>query len=356
MNDTKIYVSINPTNDIIFHSSFGMFITFCVIIIPAIMCNVLVLLAVLCNSGLRTAMNVYVTNLAISDLLVVGLECPLIMIQFLLDSSVSSNILTDNTCILAYCFNTLAGASSVITLLALSVERYVMVVYPLQARCLAHRAKIRAISIVLFVWSLTILMHLGQCFLYGSIRHVYYTSEDGQEAYNRTFCLSALNNDDLAPWESHLYAATVFFLIYGSTFTITLVLYIKIICFLWQRRKLELHKTSRGSPLGRKSSSRVSIIATTNTIRIFTCSVISYFCCYSVYFYVNFYFVYFGLLPNSGMFMIILANLLGAINSLINPLLSTMFVDKFRHAIFELATLKFFSSQLTANSIEPVPA
>ncbi len=344
MDDSYTYTNEGDDKyDAIFNSSKGLFITFCVVIVSAFICNALVLSAVLWNPHLRTAMNVYVVNLAISDLMVVGLESPLIMTQFLLDSTVSSRILSKKTCILAYFFNTLAGASSVITLLALSVERYLMVMYPLQARYIAHRAKIRAISIVLFVWSLTILMHLGQCFLYGSIRNVYYASEDGQETYNRTFCLSALNDDDLAPWESHLYAATVFCLIYGSTFTITLVLYIKIIWFLWKRRKPQLHKTSSSdSSCGRKSSSRVSNIAANNTIRIFTFSVICYVCCYSTYFYVNFYYVYFGLFPNNGLFMIALANLLGAINSLINPILSAIFLHQFRHAILEITTCGYF--------------
>ena len=338
-NFTTKDINVDPY-DAIFDTSLGLKVAFLLIIVLAAICNILVFLAVIIYPHLRTAMNIYVVNLAISDLLVVCFESPLIIIQVLFESEISEQFLTKECCLVAYFVNTFAGASSVMTLLALSVERYIMVVYPFQARSLAHGAKTRVISIISFGWSITFLMHLGQIFLYGSTEKFKYVTNDGSKELSRTFCLSTLHDSEMPPWETHLYAATVFLLIYGSAFTITLVLYIKIILFLWKRKNLEFSgRTSSSDPsLGRKSSNRVSTIATQNTIRIFTCSVVSYFCCYSVYFYVNFYYVYFGLLPNSGLFTVALANLLGAINSLVNPILSTLFVDQFRKAILRLVT------------------
>ena len=326
MNYVANYVN---SSDIVYATSLWLTVAYGVVTVPAFACNALVILAVALTPKLHTAMNIYVVNLAVSDLLVVGLECPLVIIQFLFDSG---SIISRNFCLVAFCFNTFAGASSVITLLALSVERYCMVMHPLQARSLSHHAKDRAMCIVLFSWSLTILMHLGQCFLYGSIQEVKMFGETGDVLHSRSFCLSALD-DELAPWEAHLYAASVFLMIYGSTFLITLVLYIKIIVYLCRRNTLELRAPVNGSPRGKKSSNHVAQVATKNTIRIFTFSVMSYFCCYSVYFYVNLYFVYFGLLPNSGLFLMAIANLLGALNSLINPILSTLFVHQFRQTI-----------------------
>ena len=164
-------------------------------------------------------------------------------------------------------------------------------------------------------------------------------------------CMSA--RPEKQPIYSHIYAATVFILVYGSTFLTTLVLYVKILQQLIRRKHIspdqlieepqnEVRTSGSLSQVRKKPvAPNICTEAIQKTFRMLSCSVLSYTICYSLYFYINLYYIYYGLAEKSGIALILIANWFGAVNSLINPIVYTVFVDQFRSVFGNMLTGKY---------------
>ncbi|XP_071794483.1 neuromedin-U receptor 2-like [Asterias amurensis] len=306
-----------------------------VVMVPAILGNIFILMAIACHAELRSQhTNVYVANLAVCDLMVVVMECPFAILQFLVRGEFAMNFFTPGICRLTFFVNSFFGTCSILTMLAIGVERYCAVMHPFQTLSLGENAGTRARNIIFFFWSFTVLTHLGQLALFGEIQTDHYINQAG-ESFGVTYCLSA--QPEKQPIYSHIYAATAFLLVYGSTFLTTLVLYVRILKHLINRKHIGgdqlMGKTTPEDP----SSIRRRVVvpkacsdAVHKTFRMLSCSVLSYAICYSLYFYVNLYYIYFGLTDRNGITLMLIANWFGAVNSLINPIVYTVFVDQFR--------------------------
>ncbi|KAM9381790.1 melanopsin-like [Phaethornis superciliosus] len=120
----------------------------CVLIIGSIgiIGNLLVLYAFCSNKKLRTPQNYFIMNLAVSDFLMSASQAPMCFVN----SMHKEWILGDIGCNLyAFC-GALFGITSMMTLLAISVDRYLVITKPLQS--LQWTSKKHTLQIIAIVW------------------------------------------------------------------------------------------------------------------------------------------------------------------------------------------------------------
>ncbi|XP_039406423.1 melanopsin-like isoform X4 [Corvus cornix cornix] len=120
----------------------------CVLIIGSIgiIGNLLVLYAFYSNKKLRTPQNYFIMNLAVSDFLMSASQAPMCFVN----SLHREWILGDIGCNLyAFC-GALFGITSMMTLLAISVDRYLVITKPLQS--IQWTSKRRTVQIIAVVW------------------------------------------------------------------------------------------------------------------------------------------------------------------------------------------------------------
>ncbi|XP_077478054.1 opsin 4xa isoform X2 [Stigmatopora argus] len=108
--------------------------------------NALVMYAFFCNKKLRTPPNFFIMNLAVSDFLMAITQSPI----FFVNSLYKGWIFGETGCkIYAFC-GALFGIASMINLLAISIDRYIVITKPLQA--LQWTSKRRTCFIIGLVW------------------------------------------------------------------------------------------------------------------------------------------------------------------------------------------------------------
>ncbi|XP_068561630.1 opsin 4xa [Cebidichthys violaceus] len=108
--------------------------------------NALVMYAFFCNKKLRTAPNFFIMNLAVSDFLMAITQSPI----FFVNSLYKGWIFGETGCkIYAFC-GALFGITSMINLLAISLDRYIVITKPLQA--IQWTSKRRTCFIIALVW------------------------------------------------------------------------------------------------------------------------------------------------------------------------------------------------------------
>ncbi|KAM3831128.1 melanopsin [Vipera latastei] len=108
--------------------------------------NLLVLYAFYSNKRLRTPANYFIMNLAASDFLMSATQAPVCFFN----SMHKEWVLGDTGCnFYAFC-GALFGITSMMSLLAISVDRYLVITKPLQS--LKRSSKKRSFIIIMFVW------------------------------------------------------------------------------------------------------------------------------------------------------------------------------------------------------------
>ncbi|POI23135.1 hypothetical protein CIB84_013117 [Bambusicola thoracicus] len=120
----------------------------CVLVIGSIgiIGNLLVLYAFYSNKKLRTPQNFFIMNLAVSDFLMSASQAPICFINSLHREWILGDIGCD---LYAFC-GALFGITSMMTLLAISVDRYLVITKPL--RSIQWTSKKRTMQIIAAVW------------------------------------------------------------------------------------------------------------------------------------------------------------------------------------------------------------
>ncbi|XP_054680510.1 melanopsin-like [Grus americana] len=120
----------------------------CVLIIGSIgiIGNLLVLYAFYSNKKLRTPQNYFIMNLAVSDFLMSASQAPMCFVNSLHREWILGDIGCD---LYAFC-GALFGITSMMTLLAISVDRYLVITKPL--RSIQWTSKQRTVQIIAVVW------------------------------------------------------------------------------------------------------------------------------------------------------------------------------------------------------------
>ncbi|XP_013773952.1 growth hormone secretagogue receptor type 1-like [Limulus polyphemus] len=156
-NDSVIEPDLNiDAADLAFPTSIRITATFfCVVILVlGTTGNILVPIVVCCTKELRNSTNIFLINLSVADLLVLLVCMPTVLIE--LHSKPEVWVLGKGMC-KAVPFVELAVAhGSILTILAISFERYYAICKPLKAsyKC----TKIRALVIIVLVWVVSVLI------------------------------------------------------------------------------------------------------------------------------------------------------------------------------------------------------
>ncbi|XP_036451514.1 opsin 4xa [Colossoma macropomum] len=123
-------------------------VAFFVAVIGAVgvMGNALVMYAFFCNKKLRTPPNYFIMNLAVSDFLMATTQSPIFFVNCMYKEWVFGEI---GCKMYAFC-GALFGITSMINLLAISIDRYIVITKPLQA--IRWTSKRRTLLSILLVW------------------------------------------------------------------------------------------------------------------------------------------------------------------------------------------------------------
>ncbi|XP_039531348.1 opsin 4xa isoform X2 [Pimephales promelas] len=108
--------------------------------------NLLVMYAFFCNKKLRTPPNYFIMNLAVSDFLMAITQSPIFFVNCMYKEWVFGEM---GCKMYAFC-GALFGITSMINLLAISIDRYVVITKPLQA--IGWTSGRRTLIIILLVW------------------------------------------------------------------------------------------------------------------------------------------------------------------------------------------------------------
>ncbi|KAK5865473.1 hypothetical protein PBY51_019741 [Eleginops maclovinus] len=169
---------------------------------------------------LRNLTNLLIANLAVSDVLVAAVCCP-----FLLDYYVVKQLSWDHGLLLCAATNYLRTVSLYVStnaLLAIAVDRYMAILYPLRPR-MKHQT---AYCVILTVWIVPIFISIPSAFMFSETK---YPHKEGRS--HKTFCAQ------IWPVDQQVYYRSYFLLIFALEFmgpvTVMAVCYIQISRELW---------------------------------------------------------------------------------------------------------------------------
>ncbi|XP_069142391.1 alpha-2A adrenergic receptor-like [Argopecten irradians] len=137
--------------------SVGMGIIMYAAVLLTIVGNILVLIAVAKNKRLQTVFNIYVVNLAVTDLLVAVTAMSFYTTETVLGYWPFGEFLCGIWIFVDYGMT----FASVFTLIAISVDRFWSVTWSLHYR--AHHNKIKAVRLIIAVWVFTLVLWLPAC-------------------------------------------------------------------------------------------------------------------------------------------------------------------------------------------------
>ncbi|XP_048875886.1 neuropeptide FF receptor 1 like 1 isoform X2 [Brienomyrus brachyistius] len=124
----------------------GYILSYLLVLLLCVGGNGLVCLVVLRNRNMRTVTNIFIFNLAISDLLV-GVFC---IPTTLIDSLITGWPFSQFTCTMSNLIQGMSVSASVFTLVAIAVDRFMGIVYPFR-----HRIRpVTALLAILIIWML----------------------------------------------------------------------------------------------------------------------------------------------------------------------------------------------------------
>ncbi|XP_059400802.1 neuropeptide FF receptor 1 like 1 [Carassius carassius] len=120
--------------------------SYLLVLLLCVVGNGLVCLVVIRNRNMRSVTNLFILNLAISDLLV-GIFC---VPTTLIDSLISGWPFSQITCTMSNLIQGMSVSASVFTLVAIAVDRFMGIVYPFH-----HRLRpVTAFFAIIFIWLL----------------------------------------------------------------------------------------------------------------------------------------------------------------------------------------------------------
>nr|WAU40812.1 LPXRFa-R [Scomber japonicus]BDQ32222.1 LPXRFamide peptide receptor [Scomber japonicus] len=178
--------------------------------------NILVCLIVLGNRRMRTVTNLFILNLAISDLLV-GIFC---IPTTLVDNLITGWPFSNTVCKMSGFVQGVSVSASVFTLVAIAVERFRCIVYPLQPKPTILVAK----AAIVLIWVLAVVIMCPAAVAL-TVEKVpfHYMVYNGD--FNHTYTLYTCYEDFANPQMRRIYTAVLFTHIYLVPLTVITVMY-----------------------------------------------------------------------------------------------------------------------------------
>ncbi|XP_034397817.1 neuropeptide FF receptor 1 like 2 [Cyclopterus lumpus] len=178
--------------------------------------NILVCLIVLENRRMRTITNLFILNLAISDLLV-GIFC---IPTTLVDNLITGWPFSNTVCKMSGFVQGMSVSASVFTLVAISVERFRCIVYPLQPKPTILVAK----AAIVLIWVLAVGIMCPAAIAL-TVDKVPFHSMVYNDDFNQTFPLYSCYENFANPQMRKVYTAVLFAHIYLVPLTVITLMY-----------------------------------------------------------------------------------------------------------------------------------
>ncbi|XP_062873878.1 neuropeptide FF receptor 1 like 2 [Trichomycterus rosablanca] len=181
--------------------------------------NGLVCLIVLENRRMRTVTNLFILNLAVSDLLV-GVFC---VPTTLVDNLITGWPFTNTVCKMSGLVQGMSVSASVFTLVAIAVDRFRCIVYPFQPKLTLLVAKVTIVMI--WVLALVIMCPSAVMLTVEQVKHHYMVHNLD---YNHTYPLLSCYEDWADPQMRKVYTTVLFANIYLVPLTLITLMYGRI--------------------------------------------------------------------------------------------------------------------------------
>ncbi|VVC39653.1 Neurokinin receptor,GPCR, rhodopsin-like, 7TM,G protein-coupled receptor, rhodopsin-like [Cinara cedri] len=156
-----VYPVLKPSHSISLWHKLIWSTVFIAMLIVAIVGNSIVIWIVTAHRRMRTVTNCYMVSLSISDLLMASLNC-LPNFIYMLNSDWAFGL---ELCMASNFIAYWTVASSVFTLVAITLNRYMAIVHPLRHR----RSKTRTQTILVLIWLISVFLAIP-CILYSNIK------------------------------------------------------------------------------------------------------------------------------------------------------------------------------------------
>ncbi|XP_077866304.1 QRFP-like peptide receptor [Saccoglossus kowalevskii] len=200
----SMYQAVNNTVDEYKLSSYTIIITtvfYVIIFILGVIGNVLVLFVVCCNKDMGNSTNYFLVNLSVADLLVLVFCMPVALLETYI---IRPWLLGEVMCKLVPFLEYSASQASILTLVAVAIERFVAICYPLKAQYTITPKK--TVRICGLIWLIACGASIPYLFM---AQHTTYDiTENGDELYE-----CGTYNDSL-PAEIYVVScAVIFFLL-----------------------------------------------------------------------------------------------------------------------------------------------
>jgi len=134
--------------------AYTSFVLFSLVLAVGVVGNTLVLLVILTSKSMRSSTNIFLLNLSIADLLVLIICCPNAMVEMYMRKDIW--VMGEAMCKLVPFIELTVSHTSVLTILAITVERYYAVCLPLHAGRIWTKGKAGLVCVV--SWLLSILL------------------------------------------------------------------------------------------------------------------------------------------------------------------------------------------------------
>ncbi|XP_016428233.1 neuropeptide FF receptor 1 like 2 [Sinocyclocheilus rhinocerous] len=181
--------------------------------------NGLVCLIVLENRRMRTVTNLFILNLAVSDLLV-GVFC---IPTTLVDNLITGWPFTNTVCKMSGLVQGMSVSASVFTLVAIAVDRFRCIVYPFQPKLSLLVAKVTIVMI--WVLAVVIMCPSAVTLTVERVEHHYMVHN---EDYNHTYPLFSCFENWANPQMRKVYTTVLFAHIYLIPLTLITIMYGRI--------------------------------------------------------------------------------------------------------------------------------
>ncbi|XP_072036358.1 galanin receptor type 1-like [Amphiura filiformis] len=296
-------VELGPPTGMI-RSIYGIFGT---ILVVGILGNVLVIIAASRRlQGMHKTMSVFITNLSFADLMFLIFCMPFAATIFTIPSWIFGTFMCKFVNFTMYA----SMLASIYTLVAMSLDRYIAVVYPLKFVNL--RTFRKSVAVTLIIWTVSIAFS-------SPYMYVFTTEQENYTTYSETYCVERWNHTRHRP-RYHIF---LFLCGYALPFIVITVAYLRILCVLWRK----FQPTSDGT--------QSNISKSKKKVTLMVCIVVTAFgFCWLPHHIINLW-MGFGDFEFTTATMIfkIFSLSISSLNSSINPIIYSVMSDNFRHAL-----------------------
>lgn len=288
----------------------------------ALLGNSLVLHVVFKRQSMRSVLNLLIVNMAIADLLVTVFVMPYSVAYLFVGPQWFSGIFGSILCKTIHFSLTASIAASVITLIVITLDRFVTIVFVWKTCLNLRTSKVS----LLIIWAVSIAimgLHLKV-----------YTVDQAVPGDERYFCYP-----DWTPMPvdfNKYFAIGMFVMLYAIPLVLMAILYSMIVHKLWRDRFAE-NAGSGGDANINSSKKRVVKMLVTVTVAFAVC----WFPLHTIHYYIYFETESFTCMSK---YVILLSFWLGHANSAINPVLYVIFNKTFRKGFLQALHIASFTS------------